>query len=170
MVSLGIDELLAREQIRDALYRYCRGVDRGDAALIRSVYHDDARDAHGAWEGPGAEFADFIVAAMDATPIPGQHHLTNILIEVRGEEAAVESYFLALHPYRPEAAAEPVLAAVGGRYLDRFTRRDGIWRIAGRRVVLDWSQARLWGESWDAQTQFPLGGRRDQDPSVSLFP
>lgn len=166
---MTMEELLAREQIRDVLFRYCRGVDRGDRDLIASVYHPDAMDEHGAFEGPGTTFADFIVEAMDGVAAAGQHHLTNILIEVNGEQAVAESYFIAFHPHHPESEPEPVLAAVGGRYLDRFESRQGQWRIAHRRVVLDWSQERLWGPAWLAQAQFPTGGRREADPSATLF-
>jgi len=36
-----------KEEIRDALFRYCRGIDRGDAAMMRSAYHADAIEHHG---------------------------------------------------------------------------------------------------------------------------
>lgn len=166
---MTVDELLAREQIRDVLFRYCRGVDRGDAELIASVYHADAVDEHGAFHGTGVDFAGHVVEAMDAVSNVGQHHLTNILIRVEGHSALVESYFIALHPYQPQGEAAPVLAAVGGRYLDRFECREGNWKIAHRRVVLDWSQERLSGAAWAAATDFPAGGRRQNDPSSGLF-
>ena len=37
----------ARDEIRELLTRYCRGVDRMDAELIASAYHPDAIDEHG---------------------------------------------------------------------------------------------------------------------------
>ena len=40
-------ELGDQQAIRDVLARYWRGIDRGDADLVRSTYHPDARDAHG---------------------------------------------------------------------------------------------------------------------------
>lgn len=166
---MNLDELLAREQIRDVLYRYCRGVDRGDADLIASIYHADAIDEHGAFQGSGIDFAGHVVDAMDAVSIVGQHHLTNILIEIEGQRAAAESYFIALHPYQPQGETTPVLAAVGGRYLDRFECRDGVWKVAHRQVVLDWSQERLSGDAWAAEAQFPAGARRQDDPSSRLF-
>lgn len=166
---MTVEELLAREQIRDVLYRYCRGVDRGDAELIASVYHADAVDEHGAFRGPGVDFAQFIVGAMDAVSIVGQHHLTNILIQVDGHSAAAESYFIAMHPHQPEDEAAPVLAVVGGRYLDHFECREGVWKIAHRQVVLDWSQERMSGDDWAAEAQFPGGCRREADPSAGLF-
>ena len=83
------DEALAHIEIQQVIYRYCRGVDRGDAALIASVYHDDAMDHHGAWQGRGKDFGDYLVPAMDGSPLSSQHHITNSLIEVAGDTARV---------------------------------------------------------------------------------
>jgi len=163
------DELADHLAIQQVLYRYCRGVDRGDAALIRSVYHDGAVDAHGSWQGEGRDFAGYVVAAMDGQQQGSQHHITNVLIELQGDEAAVESYFLAYHPYRIDGEAAERLAQVGGRYLDRFQHRDGRWAISRREVVIDWSRGDLPGAAWPGQEGFPRGGRRQQDPSAALF-
>jgi hypothetical protein len=38
--------LAAEREIRAALARYCRGIDRMEAELVRSVYHPDAHDDH----------------------------------------------------------------------------------------------------------------------------
>ncbi|MDB5446065.1 MAG: hypothetical protein JWQ97_1382, partial [Phenylobacterium sp.] len=35
---MGLEELAAHIEIQQVLYRYCRGVDRGDVALLASVY------------------------------------------------------------------------------------------------------------------------------------
>ena len=162
------DEIAAHIEIRQVLYRYCRGVDRGDRAMLKSVYHPDAEDDHGSWRGLGRDFADYIVDALDGADSASQHHITNVLIELDGDRAAVESYFLAFHPYRVDGQPER-LAFVGGRYLDRFERRDGVWRIAKRRVVLDWTRSEVAGSAWAAEARFALGGRREQDPSADLF-
>ena len=34
----------------------------------------------------------------------------------------------------------PLLETFGGRYIDRFERRDGEWKIADRVVVHEWDQ------------------------------
>lgn len=46
-----IQNLLDKEAIRDCLYRYCRGIDRADEAILRSAYWPDAHDRHGAYVG-----------------------------------------------------------------------------------------------------------------------
>ena len=45
------------------------------------------------------------------------------------------------------------IGAGGGRYLDRLERRDGEWRFALRRLLMDWSfqvpRDGWLGEDWD---------------------
>ena len=161
---MDLEEISAHLQIQQVLFRYCRGVDRGDADLIASVYHPDAVDAHGAWTGPGKDFAAYLVPNMDQVPLIGQHHITNILIERVGDQAKVESYFIAFHPETTEAGAAHAL--VCGRYLDRFEQRDGVWLIADRRVVLDVSRALTPTPDWRGAAYFPAGARRELDPSA----
>lgn len=159
------DDVAAHLEIQQVLYRYCRGVDRGEPETIASVYHPDARDRHGAWEGLGRDFAAYLVPQMDAAPLVGQHHITNVLIELSGAAAQVESYFIAFHPeVGPDG---PRFAQVCGRYLDRFERRDGAWRIADRQVVVDLAHVLEGVPTWPGAARFPTGGRRDADPSAS---
>ena len=50
-----------RREIHDVVLTYCRGVDRGDLDLVRSVYHPDALDHHHtAFDGTVDEFIDWI--------------------------------------------------------------------------------------------------------------
>jgi hypothetical protein len=157
-------------EIQQVLYRYCRAVDRGDEALLSSVYHPGAVDRHGAYQGTGEAFAAMLVSSMDRAPRVGQHHITNVLIELDGDAADVESYFLALHPLGDSSSGEASHVPVTGRYLDRFERRDGAWKIADRTVVLDWSTAPVACSPWAAQDDYPQGGRRQEDPSYGPRP
>ena len=167
---MDIEALAAELEIRRVLARYCRAVDRGDVELLKSVYHPDATDDHGTFQGSGWDFAEALVPAMDESSLSSQHHLTNVLIELDGDRAAVESYVLALHPVRDRASAREVHALAGGRYLDRFEKRNGEWKIADRRVVIDWTRASLPGEAWSLESAFGLrGGRREKDPSHGLL-
>lgn len=166
---MQIEQLADTIAIQQLLYRYCRGVDRGDRALIASVYHADARDDHGGFKGLGSDFANWIVDAMDQNRMIGQHHITNMLIEVDGDVAHGESYFLAFHPDAVIAGEGDVggegLSFSGGRYLDRFEKRGGAWRIADRRVVFDWSRAPEPPSPWSAATGALHGARRADDIS-----
>jgi ketosteroid isomerase-like protein len=164
--GFDLERIAAELEIREVLARYCRAVDRGDRDGIAAVYHPDAHDDHGPFTGSPADFADYIVAKFDACPHVGQHHVTNVLVELDGDAARVESYFLALNPQAPEKGGGHDL--VGGRYLDRFERRDGRWLIADRRVVLDVTRDALAGSAWPSGP-FAAGARRGDDPSAGFF-
>lgn len=168
--QVDLETLAAELEIRRVLARYCRGVDRGDLALLKSVYHPDARDDHGMFVGSGWDFAEALVPAMDGSSLNSQHHLTNVLIELDGDAAAVESYVIAFHPARDPQSGEEVHHVAGARYLDRFEKRDGAWKIAERRVVIDWTRAGTPAPAWPAWQGVGLhGARREQDPSHQLF-
>jgi ketosteroid isomerase-like protein len=134
-LAKSLDELLQKDAIRDQLYRYCRAVDRGDKELMRGVYHPDATDNHGVFEGKASDFVELNIDDV----LPGlsitQHSIGNVLIELNGDLARVESYVLATH--RVDQADGSYDIVVWGRYLDRFERRNGEWRIAHRQCVFD---------------------------------
>jgi hypothetical protein len=164
------EEIAARVEIEAVLHRFCRGVDRGDVALIRSAFHADAIDDHGAFSGLAWDFAPKLVERLDAAAIPAQRHVTNVFVELTGDVAQVESYFLSFNPDTHPASGETVVTPVNGRYLDRFERRDGEWRIAARKVVVDWTaQGEAGRQRWWREGEFPIGGRREQDLSHALF-
>jgi hypothetical protein len=136
--AASLQALLDREAIRDCLYRYCRGIDRCDEAALRSAYWEDATDCHGAWNGSAGGFIDQALAKLRQG---GRrvHQITNVLIELHGDAAAVESSFFALQTMAAQPAQQTFLC---GRYVDRFERRAGQWRVAARTVVYDWIEER----------------------------
>lgn len=160
-----IAALLAHEAIRQCLARYCHGVDRGDRDMILSAYHPGAHDDHGGYSGDAEGFAEYIIAKYDQAPSIGQHHVTNVVIDLRGEQAKVMSYFIAFNPGRVEMGGHDL---VGGRYLDDFELRETGWRIASRRVVIDVTRDQLAGDPWPSGL-FAEGARHKDDPSVGFF-
>lgn len=159
-----VQVLLDKQAILEVLHTYCRGVDRCDEALVRSVYHDDAYDDHGYWRGRGQDFASFVVKRLMAANSATTHSITNVLICVEGDRAWSESQVMATLVRRGE---EPLQADVmGARYLDRLSRRDGTWRIEHRVVVLDWNKVESWKRSNEpiALDAFLRGGRAENDP------
>lgn len=130
--------MLDKQQIHDVMMRYCRAVDRVDEELLRSVYHPDAIDNHGLFNGPAAEFVPWCINQLRTAYTATQHFVGNELIEVQGDQAWCEFYFVAYHRY--ERKGEPRHMTAGGRYVDRWERRGGEWRIAQRTVVVDWQR------------------------------
>jgi ketosteroid isomerase-like protein len=148
-----------RQAITDVLHRYCRAVDRLDHELLLSVYHPDALDDHGTFSGTAEAFANRTIARMAEAYEATQHLLSNITIELQGDSAHVESYVVAVH-----AMAGNAIEQAGARYIDRFERRDGEWRIARRVAVIDWYVTGSRGAP-SAHLDAFLRGRRDRaDP------
>jgi hypothetical protein len=159
-------EIEDRYQIEEVLRRYCRGVDRGDAALIRSVYHPDATDDHGGFKGKGVEFADRVVEILNRHALATQHHLSQTSIRFEGDMAYTETYVTAYHRIERDGIA--VLEIFGGRYVDRFEKRSGEWKIAHRTVVYDWSRINPVEEEYPHET-FEIGKRSKDDLSYQSF-
>jgi ketosteroid isomerase-like protein len=129
--------LLDKEEIRDVTYRFARGVDRHDWELIRACYHDDAVDRHGVFNGPAPAYIEWATENVPKLAAATTHHVSNGLIEVAADVAYCETYVLANHRYeRNDGTVADFLC--GARYVDRFERRNGEWRIARRQLLWDW--------------------------------
>ena len=167
---MDIQEALAHIEIRHVLSIYARGVDRADLETLQSVYHPDATDDHGSFSGLGTEFARRLIEDEKDLTAVGQHHITNVVIQLDGaNDARVESYFLAFHPH--EDAGSPRLGIAAGRYIDRFQRRHGGWKILTRRVIMDWTRDHVDGPVWKrVVSTCPQGQRKAQgDESYAFF-
>jgi ketosteroid isomerase-like protein len=143
-MSYTAAELLDLEEIRTVLHTYCRAVDRQDEVLLRSIYHPDATDDHIGFSG---SVDDFVRGAFEALADDAfvMHNMGTTLIELAGDVAYVESYYESLRG-QPADDGEYLLAS-GGRYVDRFERRDGgPWLIASRILFREWSRRDLIGE------------------------
>ena len=172
-------EMADREAIRDCLYRYCRGIDRLDIELIESAYWPDASDEHGNFIARSArEFIEHAVPILKSIEMT-THFLGNVLIEIDGDRAAVESYVRAFHRMRrPDGTAYDHVSS--SRFIDRMERRSDEWRIAHRIVVRDWfrefNDAFAWNEGefpksldYGKQRPLDLGGRKPDDRSYEIF-
>ena len=62
--------------------------------------------------------------------------ICNEFVELDGDVARSESYFMM--PSGIERDGEKLIWILAGRYVDRFERREGEWRIAHRVVTQDW--------------------------------
>lgn len=133
------ERVIDQQEIRDVVYRYCRGIDRRDYGLVRSCYHPDAIDDHGDFRG-GVE--DFIAYVQRGLPRfeRTMHFIGNVLAEPDGDQARTESYIVAYHHLRQSRTKAERDYTVGLRYVDDFERRDDEWRIAARVCVFEWSR------------------------------
>jgi hypothetical protein len=164
--TTSLDVLVAKDEIRDVLIRYCRAIDRMDHDLALSVWHPEGTcDYLGMYKGTGADFVDW-VEALHRTMIRHTHRITNTLIEVDGDEARSETYVHVVLWRSPVEA--PHETATIGRYLDRWSKRAGRWALDHRIYLRDLVTTRLVSHE---EARIPLdSSRRDAgDPSYQLF-
>ena len=135
---MTLEELAAREAIRELVARYAVGVDSGRFDDALSVFGPESTmeldgDEKVRW-GPeeiveifqGA--GDSLAAKAGIAPVV-RHHLTTHKIELTSATTAKgRLYFMVIVGQQLDH---------WGRYFDRYELIDGSWRIASRRVVVD---------------------------------
>jgi hypothetical protein len=133
--------LADKQAITELIYTYCRAVDRLDAPLGHSIFHEGAYADYskGDYQGPGTGKIDHI-CEQHLHLTSHSHQVSNILIEVDGDEAGSESY---VHgTMRFEEGGKHIQISVWGRYLDKWEKRDGCWGIVHRMVVFEHDERR----------------------------
>jgi hypothetical protein len=157
-----ISEMLDRQEIIECLHRYTRGVDRVDEDLIRSAYHSDAQDFHGRVNGSVDDFLAWWLPFQPDREV-SQHYVSNISIDLDGDIAHVESYFTFVH----KLLGESPMTVSGGRYADRYERRETGWRIATRVVISEWAMTADGSETTVRLATVSRGHRDRTDPSYT---
>jgi len=131
--SNQLQALVDKQEIHELLMRYCRGVDRCDRDLIAATYHPDATVDHGFFRASGADAPDIILELVRHSSGGGMHMIGNELVELDGNTAYCESYFITFESFESGSSVSTYLR--GARYVDRMERRNGEWKIANRAVV-----------------------------------
>lgn len=169
-VSQIKNELADREAIKDCLYRYCRGTDRGDAEIIKSAYWPGAMDYHTGFTGTVEQFCEWALPRLNAMQ-GNAHLLSNIIIRLDGNKAGVETYFWAVS-ILGEGPTREVVAT--GRYVDKFEKRNDEWRIAERTVVHDYFREYPDTGNWKVgpfgMADLLRGSASKQDKSYEVLP
>lgn len=153
-MTLDIHRIAATLDITDALARYCRSMDRMDDELAISLWHPGGTVQYepGMFTGSATEFVQWlrpVHEAVDATT----HRIANTIVRVDGDTAVSEAYgHVMLVTHRPGEPSE--FRHSFGRYLDRWSLREGRWAIDHRRYVRE--------TGWTAyERALPGDGRRD---------
>jgi uncharacterized protein (TIGR02246 family) len=133
---MDLQELIARESIRDLVARYNANGDSGRLDQMMELFAEDAVmqiDGGDAHEGRAA-IRRFFESAVDGFadvegPVLVRHSVTTHVIDVTGPETATgRAYFTVFLADGPDH---------WGRYVDDYRRVDGLWRFAKRRVSTD---------------------------------
>ena len=179
-----LQKLLDKDEIRDVMLRYCRGVDRRDWEAMRASFFEDFYDDHADFHGTRDEFVTWLVERHD---MPGffqsTHMLSNCLIEFASNTVAVvETYFSAKLELAADAGGHRAMLAGGrldadasnlrvevlGRYVDRFEKRSGQWRIARRHTVFDTTYSHPVAPGERRGAAWVLGQRGKDDPLYAV--
>ena len=169
-----LDALIAKDEIRQLIVTYARGLDRCDVEIMKSVFHEDAVFEHAThFKGSALEFCEHAVALL-RTLGEQQHFICNQTIELNGDKARSETYGFALHRCVDPANGQRFDNLMGARLLDRYERRNGVWKIVHRQTVVDWNNDIELSETWakgamgDAEMPAEYRGRKDaNDPSYT---
>ncbi len=152
-----------RFAIIDLAALYMRGLDRFDQALLAAQFWPDARLEYGIFSGRAAEFAAFCMAALkdhDAN----QHLIGQHLIDFTASDSAYgEVYYQAYHRTTDDSGAKRDLI-IAGRYVDRYEKRGGAWKIAYRSELVDWLRDDPASDAMLAAAPFLRGARKPSDP------
>lgn len=163
MTTSEQDAIAARLAITDQLHNYARAMDRIDHALGYAVWHEGGTAEYGEmYRGTGRGFIDW-VCETHGTMTAHAHRISNILVTVDGDRAGSEAYVQATLRFEQDGVRRQATAF--GRYLDRWSRRDGRWAIDHRIYIQDFDEVRDAGAvlvgAW---------GRRDRDdPSYAVL-
>ena len=160
----ALQDLADRQAITDLIYRYCRSVDRLDIPLGHSIWHDDGTADYGeaVYQGNGRGVIDHICAQHRRT-LHHSHQVSNILIDLDGDRAGSESYVTASLRVRRGEQLEHM--TVWGRYIDRWSRRNGRWGLDERISIRDFDEVRDVIAMYDHHT----GCRDRSDPSYAVL-
>ena len=166
-----VETLLTKQAITESLYRYCRAFDRMDHALAQTVWHADGTCNYtNRPDQPDILASDYFGPswAHRATLRNHSHQVTNILIECAGGQAASEAYFTASLQTEPQDG-KITEHLYRGRYLDRWSRRAGVWAIDHRQVIFDSYTPYAFSETKLDGIALELTRRDPSDPSYAHF-
>jgi len=131
-------EVADRMAIEEVISMHCRGVDRASSEILLSCYWPDAEVDYGSYKGPAHAFCGPLTEAIQRYENT-QHIVSNVLIdrEKDGNKAKVESYVTAHHYLASDPDTEMTYL---GRYFDLMEKRDSVWKIVYRKIVMTWHQ------------------------------
>ena len=159
----AINNLAAKNFFEDLTSKYCRGLDRIDEGLLRSVFWQEAEVDIGIFSGSIVDFMPFIIETLNSS-IRGSHSVSNFLFEIDNNFAVGEIYVHGVSSFFNEENVE-IDGHVGGRYLTQYEKREEEWRMIKLTFIMDWNMniesSALWNQG------FYIGVRGEGDLSYS---
>src|SRR6201990_453325 len=144
-------EAADRVALRELFDAYAHCADRRDATGQKALFTDDTVFAV-YMEGDGTEPSYVVNGRAALTPVFDDlnryevttHFNGQSTVTLDGDRATGESYTIAHHLYTEDGERKLMVASL--RYLDEFTKIDGRWFFAERKLIVDWSETRSLSE------------------------
>ena len=166
-----------REAIRDVLNAYAHAIDRRRWDIMERLFHDGAQFQFSTVVGDWRGFVEQARAIIDPCIAP-QHQLGPVQFGFESDSVRhTDTYMTAMHTVGAGYPATQVFpdkgkiysAVVAGRYVDRFEKRGGEWRIARRTGLQDWREFReVDGVDLSDLPEGAAGYHDDRDPSTPV--
>lgn len=161
--------LLAKGALHELNVRYCCGIDRADQALLETLWWPEATIDFGLFAGSAMQFCQLISSDNPALEV-SYHFTSNELFEIKGDQATGSIYVIGMTSTVAGDCRQDQL--IGGRYLDTYACRDGIWKFTSRLFVMDWNINQPGSADWlnGIGAAATRGRRGRQDASYALTP
>ena len=150
-VSIEINYIEAHLSINQTITRYCRSLDWLDEELLRTCYTQDAYIDYGFYKGDVQGFYP-VVMEVERQSMHRYHFLSNVAIEVDGENAEVECYGIATSTHDGKN-----LNFFGGRYHNSFKKTNQDWLMSRSEYILDYNFTSEISDLGDAMDQLQSG-------------
>jgi ketosteroid isomerase-like protein len=145
--ELGSDEAADRLALRELFDAYAHCADRRDAEEQKALFTDDTVFTV-YMDGERSEPTYVLHGREALMPVFDDLNRYEVTTHFNGQStvtldhdrATGESYTIAHHVYTEDGDRKIMVAAL--RYLDTFTKLDGRWYFAERKLILDWSETR----------------------------
>jgi hypothetical protein len=167
--AAAIDRAVAKQALHELNTAYCRAADRADSQLLRSLWHPGAKVSYGEYSGGYEGFCDYWDGVREHFERI-THLIGNDYFEIDGDRAVGETLVARIEVLPRKSGT--IDRMIGGRFLDRFERRSGVWKLTGRAFVLDWNVNRPTTALWDRGVFASLtvrGARAPDDPVYALW-
>lgn len=140
------------QELNRLAYRYAAAVDASDEPGFLDVFHADARLRvyHPDEDEPfidleGHDGIGNVLPTMRGMYRKTAHLMTNHLVDLDGDQGAGTLLCTARHLMKDPRNTDVLVVVI--RYVDRYARRDGAWRIADRQIRFLWSERDLMVDS-----------------------
>jgi len=159
-----------KQEITEVINKFARALDRMDGDLMKACYWEDATEEHQdpiypdlfRWNDKAWSFVPIAMKGFENLKVT-QHRISNILIELDGDEATAEAYVWAYHVHEEDGLDKE--GVLYGRHNFRFDKRNDEWRIKHRSTIFDWNAggdaSAVWGEGYSDKLRGKRGDFRD---------